>query len=31
MVRVDGVVYYWVQNPILAVVNITNPEAATQM
>lgn len=27
----DGVVYYRVQNPILAVVNIKNADAATQM
>lgn len=31
MVSVDGVVYYPVQNLILAVVNITNPDAASQL
>lgn len=31
MVSVDGVVYYRVQNLILAVVNVTNPDAATQL
>lgn len=31
MVSVDGVVYYRVQNPILAVVNVTSADAATQM
>lgn len=30
-VSVDGVVYYRVQNLILAVVNIKNADAATQM
>lgn len=30
-VSVDGVVYYRVQNAILAVVNITNADAATRL
>lgn len=30
-VSVDGVVYYRVQDPVLAVVNITNADAATQL
>lgn len=30
-VCVDGLVYYRVQNPILAVANISNVDAATQL